>query len=89
MALLPPPPRGSTTVARFPERQTLWSLCWVVFHALILKLPIQTSLSVAPKLPVPLSSHEKCLNFREGGTPQDYWIKNEVKIDKPQANGLT
>ena len=36
----------------FSERQILWSLCLVVFLALTLKLSIQTSLSVAPKLPV-------------------------------------
>ena len=33
----------------FNERQILWSLGSVVFHALTLKLPIQTSLSAAPK----------------------------------------
>ena len=43
----------------FSEHQILWSLCLVVFHALTLKLPIQTSLSVVPKLPVSFSSHEK------------------------------
>ena len=36
----------------FNERQILLSLCSVVFHAFALKLPIQTSLSVAPELPV-------------------------------------
>ena len=41
----------------FRERQILSSLCSVVFHALPLRLPIQTSLSVAPKLQV-------CLRFR-------------------------
>ena len=35
----------------FSERQILWSLGSVVFHASILKLPIQTSLSLVPKLP--------------------------------------
>ena len=44
------------------ERQILWSLCSVIFHALKLKFPIQTSLSVAPKLSVPLHSGEKCEN---------------------------
>ena len=29
----------------FSERQILWRMCSVVFHALTLKLPIQTSLS--------------------------------------------
>ena len=42
----------------FSERQILWSLCSVVFRALTLKLPIQTILSVALKLPVSLSSAE-------------------------------
>ena len=51
----------------FSERQILWSLCLVVFHALT--LPIQTSLSVAPKLPVSLRSGEKCANFRKTSTP--------------------
>ena len=32
----------------FSERRILWSLCSVVFHALTLKLPIHTSLSVTP-----------------------------------------
>ena len=53
----------------FSERQILWSLCSVVFHALTLKLPIQTSLSVVPKLPVPLRSSENCPNFRKTSTP--------------------
>ena len=53
----------------FSERQILWSLCSVVFHALTLKLPIQTSLSVAPELPVSLSSHEKCEHFRKTSPP--------------------
>ena len=44
----------------FSERQILWSLCPVVFHALTLKLLIQTSLSVALKLPVSLCLCEKC-----------------------------
>ena len=42
----------------FSERQILWSLCSVVFHAFALKLPIQTSVSVAPEITVSLSSHE-------------------------------
>ena len=44
------------------------SLCLVVFHTCALKLPIQTSLSMAPKLPVSLSSHEKRPNFRKTST---------------------
>ena len=47
-------------VQNFSERQILWSLCSIVFHALTLKLPIQTSLSVAHKLPVFTCSGEKC-----------------------------
>ena len=42
----------------FREGQILWSLCLVVFLALTLKLLIQTSLSVAPELPVSLRSGE-------------------------------
>ena len=38
----------------FSESQIFWSLCSVVFQALTLKLPVQTSLSLAPKLPVSL-----------------------------------
>ena len=53
----------------FSERQILWSLCLVVFHALTLKLPIQTSLSVVPKLPISLRSGEKSENFRKRSTP--------------------
>ena len=52
----------------FIERQILWSLCLVTFHALTLKLPIQTSLSVAPKLPVSLRPGKKCKNFRKTST---------------------
>ena len=40
-------------------------LCSVVFQALTLQLPIQTSLSVALELPVSLSSGEKCLKIQE------------------------
>ena len=53
----------------FSELQILWSLYSVVFHALTLKLPIQTSLSVVPNLPVYLSVHEKRPNFRKTSTP--------------------
>ena len=51
--------RFAEILQNFSERPILWSLCSVVFHALILKLPVQTSLFVAPELPVSLSSHEK------------------------------
>ena len=43
-------------VQNFSERQILWSLCSVVFHALTFKLPIHTSLSVVPKFQVSLRS---------------------------------
>ena len=43
----------------YNERQSLWSLCLVVFCALTLKLPLQASLSVAPKLQISLHSGEK------------------------------
>ena len=54
----------------FSEHQILWSLCSIVFLALTLILPIQTSLSVAPKLPVSLSSGEKSEKFMKTSTPQ-------------------
>ena len=40
------------------------------FHALTLRLPIQTSLSVVPKRQVSLRSGEKCENFRKTSTSQ-------------------
>ena len=49
-------------------------MCSVVFHALTLTLPIQTSLSVAPELPVYLSSAEKCEKFMRTSTPQVNFI---------------
>ena len=61
----------------FSERQILWSLCSVVFYTLTLKFPIQTSLSVAPILPVSSSSHEKCPNFRKTSTPLGELIKTQ------------
>ena len=54
----------------FSERQILWRMCSVVFLALTLKLPIQTSPSVAPELPVSLRSGEKCPNFSKTSTLQ-------------------
>ena len=54
----------------FSERQILWSLCLVVFHALTLKLPIQTLLSVVPELPVSLCSGEKSEQFMKTSTAQ-------------------
>ena len=53
----------------YSKHHILWSLCSVVFHAFTLRLPIQTSLSVAPKLQVCLRSGEKCEKFRKTSTP--------------------
>ena len=53
----------------FTERQILWSLCSVDFHALILQLPIQTLHSVAPERQVFVSSLENCPNFSKTSTP--------------------
>ena len=58
----------------------LWSLCSVVFHALTLKLPIQTSLSVAPKLPVSLHSGENCANFSKTSTAQVQTPENHSPV---------
>ena len=67
----------SQECARFPEilqnfseRQILWRMCSVVFHALTLKLPVQTSLSVAPKLHACVLSGEKCQIFRKTSIAQ-------------------
>ena len=54
----------------FSECQILWSLCSVVFLAFTLKLPIQTSLSVVPKLLLCVGSSERCQNFRRTSTPR-------------------
>ena len=43
----------------FSERQILWSLCLEVFLVLALRSPIQTSLSVTPKLQVSGSSTKR------------------------------
>ena len=55
--------RFAEVLQNFIEPQILWSFRSVVFHALTLKLPLQTSLSVAPKLPVYLRSGEKSEKF--------------------------
>ena len=62
--------RFAEILQNLSERQILWSLCSVVFRALTLKLPIQTSLSVAPNFPVSLSSAENCHKFPKTSTPQ-------------------
>ena len=71
---------------KFSERQILWSLCLVAFHALTLKLPIQTSLSVGPQLPVSLSSHEKRPNFRKTTTPQLLQKKSAILLGLTGCN---
>ena len=40
--------RFAAFLQNFSERQILWSLCSVGFHAFALKLPIQTALSMTP-----------------------------------------
>ena len=52
----------------FSEREILWSLCSVVFLVLTLKLSFQTSLSVAPKLPIFARSGGNCQNFSKPST---------------------
>ena len=54
------------------ERKILWSLCSIIFFAFALRLPIQTSLSVAPKLQVSLCSGGNCQKFRKTSTSQ-WW----------------
>ena len=56
----------------FSERQIFMQFLFgsLFFLAVALKLPIQTLLSVAPKLSVCLRSGEKCENFRKTSTPR-------------------
>ena len=54
----------------FSEHQILWRLSLLDFLALTLRLPFQTSLSVAPKLQVCVHSGGKCQNFRKPSTPR-------------------
>ena len=63
---------GSQGCARFREflqnfskLQILWILVLVVFLVFTLSLPIQTSLSVTPKLQVCVRSGEKWQKFRK------------------------
>ena len=54
--------RFADILQNFSECPILWCLCLIVFHALTaltLKLPIQTLLSVALKLPIYTCSGEK------------------------------
>ena len=53
----------------FRERPVLWRMYSIVSLAFTLRLPIQTSLSVAPKLQVCVRSGEKCQKFRKTATP--------------------
>ena len=62
--------RFAEFLQNFSECQILWSLCSVVFHAFTLRLPIKTSLSVAPKLQVCVRSDEKCQKFKKTSTSQ-------------------
>ena len=75
----PTPPQGcarfAETLQNFSESQILLSLWSVVFCTLTLRLPIQTSLSVAPKLQVSLNSREKCPNFRKRVHPSPLHLK--------------
>ena len=69
--------RFSKILQNFSERQILWRMFLVVFRALTLRLPIHTSLSVAPKLPAYTRSGEKCQNFSKTSTPQQgLWRQN-------------
>ena len=62
----------------FGKRKVLWSLCLVNFHPLTLKLPIQTSLSVASKLPVSLRSGEKDEKFMKISTPLGFIVNADA-----------
>ena len=78
----------------FSERHILWSLCLVVFHALTLKSPIQTSFSVVPKLPVSLSLAENCHKFRKRVNPRSTccfmtYINFQVRIQDLVGEGGT
>ena len=64
----------------FSERQILWSFCLVLFHALTLKLPIQSSLSVVSKFSVSLSSAENCHKFSKTSTPQSTFIMIRLRV---------
>ena len=67
-----PPPQKENRfpefLQNFRECQILWNLCLVVFLTFTLRLLIQTSLSVAPKLQVWVRSGENCENVRKTNT---------------------
>ena len=65
----------------FSERQILWSLCSVVFDALTLRLPIQTSLPVAPKLSVFFAFRWKLSKFQENEHTSKYGNVMNKKTD--------
>ena len=56
-------------------------LCLVDFLAFAFKLPIQTSLSVVPTLPVCLRSGDKCESFRKTSTPLNTWTELPSKLN--------
>ena len=61
--------RSPEFVQNFSEHQILWILCSVVFRALTLQLPIQTSISVMPELRVSLNSLENVQISGKGAHP--------------------
>ena len=69
--------RSVEILQNFSERRILWSLCSVVFHA-FMKLPIQTSLSVASELPVSLSQLKIATNSGKRAHPCEEFVKNLV-----------
>ena len=58
------------------------------FYALTLKLPIQTSLPVAPELSVSLHSGEKCEKFRKTSTPLNYSTVDSCGFQHQETNVL-
>ena len=64
----------------FTACQILRSLCSVDFLTFTLKLPIQTLLSVVPKLQVFARSGEKCQHFRKISRPPKMFLSFEGSI---------
>ena len=88
--------KGFQGCARFPEilqnfskRQILESLCLIVFHALTLKQPIQTSLSVAPKLPLSLCSGEIVQISGKRAHPRDVLVFLKFGLKETWSSGAT
>ena len=75
-----PPAYGQWAAGTHPTRMhsCLWSLCSVVFHALTLKLPIQTSLSVAPELKVSFEFTWKMSKFQKYEYTPDWIVSNSL-----------